>query len=69
MKSHKLLSVFTAAVMLLGSGGLLPPASAAETVAFSGISGLPFTNGEPFKGADLKPVRAALSKLRKMGAE
>ena len=58
MKSHKLLSVFTAAVMLLGSGGLLPPASAAETVSFSGISGLPFANGEPFKGADISSVIA-----------
>ena len=58
MKMHKLISVLTSAVMLLGSGGLLPPASAAETVAFSGISGLPFANGEPFKGADISSVIA-----------
>jgi hypothetical protein len=30
------------------------------------VMAAPFT---PFKGAELKPIRAALSKLRKMGAE
>ena len=58
MKTHKLLSVLTAAVLLLGCGGTVPTVQAAETVAFSGISGLPFANGEPFKGADISSVIA-----------
>ncbi len=58
MKISKLLSVLTAAVLLLGSGSVLPSASAAETVTFSGISGLPFADGAPFKGADISSVIA-----------
>ena len=58
MKRKRLLSVLTAAVLLLGCGGLLPSAAAAETVIFSGVSGLPFADGEPFKGADISSVIA-----------
>ena len=58
MKISTLLSVLTAAVLLLGSGSVLPSASAAETVTFSGISGLPFADGAPFKGADISSVIA-----------
>ena len=58
MKLQKLFSVLTAAVLLLGSGSVRPAAGAAESVTFSGISGLPFANGEPFKGADISSVIA-----------
>ena len=33
-----------------------PSVNAAETVVFSGISGLPFANGDPFKGVDVSSV-------------
>ena len=60
MKPTALLSVLTAAAMLAGSFRLLPAQTvrAAGPVVFTGISGLPFENGEPFKGADLSSVIA-----------
>lgn len=60
MKPTALLSVLTAAVMLAGSLRLLPVQTvcAAKPVVFTGISGLPFENGEPFKGADVSSVIA-----------
>ena len=33
-----------------------PSAGAAETVMYSGVTGLPFENGDPFKGADVSSV-------------
>jgi len=41
-------------------------AALAEMGLVKNVMAAPFT---PFKGAELKPIRAALSKLRKMGAE
>ena len=59
MKIQKLLAAVSAAAVLLSCGTLIPqvPADAAETVAFSGIQGLPF-DGDPFKGVDVSSVTA-----------
>ena len=60
MKPNKLFAA-AAAVVLLCTGTVVPPvqqASAAETITFSGITGLPFANGDPFKGADVSSVIA-----------
>lgn len=60
MKFNQLLSAVTAAGMLLCSTGLLPdiPVRAAEPIVFSGISGLPFAEGDPFKGMDVSSIIA-----------
>ncbi|MBR5370798.1 MAG: glycosyl hydrolase 53 family protein [Oscillospiraceae bacterium] len=47
------------AALTLGLNGTVQtaqPAYAAESVMYSGISGLPFDNGDPFKGVDLSSV-------------
>jgi len=59
MKSAgKIAAVLSAAVMLSGTLPQLPaiPAQAAEDIVFSGITGLPFTGGDPFKGVDVSSV-------------
>ena len=61
MKLKRLFTAAAAAAVLLGSGGAFPvmqQASAASPIVFSGISGLPFENGDPFKGADISSVIA-----------
>ena len=60
MKPHRFLAAAAAAVLML-TGGSFPVqqrASAAEPITFSGITGLPFENGDPFKGADISSVIA-----------
>ena len=47
------------AALTLGLNGTVQtaqPVFAADTVLYSGISGLPFENGDPFKGVDLSSV-------------
>lgn len=60
MKPRKLFSAAAAAVLLcMNSGFPIPqPATAAQTITFSDIKGLPFANGDPFKGADISSVIA-----------
>ncbi|MBP0967219.1 MAG: glycosyl hydrolase 53 family protein, partial [Oscillospiraceae bacterium] len=60
MKLRKLFSAAAAAVLLCNGSGFVMPQSAcaAVPVTFSGISGLPFANGDPFKGADISSVIA-----------
>ena len=53
---HKFTALLTAGVLVLGSGSLLPQAHAADAVIFSGLTGLPFANGDPFKGVDVSSV-------------
>ena len=60
MKLRKLFSAAAAAVLLCTSSGFVLPqnADAAVPITFSGITGLPFENGDPFKGADISSVIA-----------
>ncbi|MBR6718260.1 MAG: glycosyl hydrolase 53 family protein [Oscillospiraceae bacterium] len=58
MKLQKLTAALAAAILLTGSCGMLRTANAAESVTFSGVTGLPFENGDPFKGADISSVIA-----------
>ena len=54
---RKLSAALTACGLLFCSAVPLPQtAAAAETVVFSGVSGLPFANGDPFKGVDVSSV-------------
>ena len=54
---RRLAAAMTAALMCLSGIYAFPQnAGAAETVVFSGLSGLPFENGDPFKGVDLSSV-------------
>ena len=59
MKPNKLFAAAAAAVLML-TGGNFPlrqqHVCAAEPITFSGITGLPFANGDPFKGADISSV-------------
>ncbi|MBR4200103.1 MAG: glycosyl hydrolase 53 family protein [Oscillospiraceae bacterium] len=48
-------AALTAAAMLLCSAAVLP-VSAADTVIYSSLIGLPFANGDPFKGVDVSSV-------------
>lgn len=52
----KMAAVLTACGILLGSTAYPPHANAADPVIFSGLSGLPFANGDPFKGVDVSSV-------------
>ncbi|MBR3267875.1 MAG: glycosyl hydrolase 53 family protein [Oscillospiraceae bacterium] len=54
----KLTALVCAAGMIFGSfpNGLPAAVSAAEDVSFSGITGLPFPGGDPFKGVDISSV-------------
>lgn len=53
----QLAAALTAAVLGLTAVPQLPErAYAAESVVFSGLSGLPFENGDPFKGVDVSSV-------------
>lgn len=60
MKLQKLFSAAAAAVMLCSSSFFMLPqnVSAGTSITFSGITGLPFENGDPFKGADISSVIA-----------
>lgn len=52
----KLAAVLAASGIVLGCTAYTPCARAADPVIFSGISGLPFENGDPFKGVDVSSV-------------
>ena len=55
----KCAAVLTACGLLLNGTSVRLPvqtAAAAETVTFSGLEGLPFANGDPFKGVDVSSV-------------
>lgn len=54
----KLTSALLAVTVLLANGTAYPaaPVSAADDVYFQSLSGLPFANGDPFKGVDLSSV-------------
>ncbi len=54
-KLKKTAAVLTACGLLL-NGASVRQAEAAETVTFSGLTGLPFPNGDPFKGVDVSSV-------------
>ena len=54
----KRIAAAAAAVVLLLSAGTVTPlhSGAAETVVYPNITGLPFENGDPFKGVDVSSV-------------
>ena len=59
MKQHiakKLLTCLAAAALLTGSSPGHVFVNAADSVTFTGITGLPFAGGEPFKGVDVSSV-------------
>lgn len=52
----KLAAAFAASAILFSSTALPQPVHAADSIVFSGISGLPFAGGDPFKGVDVSSV-------------
>lgn len=60
MNRKKLFSAAAAAVLLCNISGFVLPqsTSAAVPITFSGMTDLPFKNGDPFKGADISSVIA-----------
>ena len=60
MNRKKLFSAAAAAVLLCNISGFVLPqsTSAAVPITFSGMTDLPFENGDPFKGADISSVIA-----------
>ena len=55
----KRIAAAAAAVVLLLSAGTVTPlhSGAAETMVYPNITGLPFENGDPFKGVDVSSVK------------
>lgn len=56
MKIKRRLAAFAAAGLLLCGLCFPQHASAADEIIFTGITGLPFANGDPFKGVDISSV-------------